>query len=446
MADISLEKNLPHNLDAERSILGSIILENSALNLAQEILKHDDFYREGHRKIYRVMETLTEGSSVIDLVTLKNELQRVGELEAVGGPAYISSLVDGVPKSANIEYYARIVREKSILRSLIEAGNHVINLCYQGEGTAQDVLDEAQKHIFAIAEGNIRSGFVPVKDVAAPTLEYIDHLHEHKELITGVPTGFERLDELTSGLQDSDLIVIAARPAMGKTALALNIAQHVATRAGRTVGLFSLEMSKEQLFLRMLCAQAHVDAHRLRIGKLGKQEWEKLTRAFGELTEAKIFIDDTPGLSIFEMRAKARRLKAERGLDLLIVDYLQLMRGRARYENRTQEISDISRSLKGLAKEMRLPVIALSQLSRAPDQRGGDHRPQLSDLRESGAIEQDADVVIFIFREEVYKRTEENERIAQIIIGKQRNGPIGTIDLAFIKEYTKFENLAWRNA
>ena len=446
MADITLEKNLPHNLDAERSILGSIILENRALSMAQEILREEDFYRESHRKIYRVMGSLTERSAVIDLITLKNELQRAGDLDSVGGPAYISSLIDGVPRSSNVEHYARIVKEKAILRSLIDAGNRIIHLCYEGEGAADDLLDEAQKQIFAIAEGNLRSGFVPVRDVASPTLEYIDRLHERKELVTGVPTGYERLDELTSGLQNSDLIVLAARPSMGKTALALNIAQHVAIKAGRTVGVFSLEMAKEQLFLRMLCGQARVDAHRLRTGRLGKEEWTRLTLAFGELTEARIFIDDTPGLSIFEMRAKSRRLKAERGLDLVVVDYLQLMRGRSRYENRTQEVSDISRSLKGLAKELGVPVIALSQLSRAPEQGGGDHRPQLSHLRESGAIEQDADVVLFIFREEVYRPAEDNRGVAEVIIGKQRNGPSGDIvQLAFIKEYTRFENLEWRN-
>ncbi len=444
MADITLEKNLPHNLDAERSILGSIILENRALHMAQEILREGDFYRESHRKIFRVMEALTERSSVIDLVTLKNELQNQGDLDGVGGHAYVSSLIDGVPKSANIEHYARIVKEKAILRHLIEAGNRIINQVYEGDDSAEDVLDEAQKQIFSIAEGNIKTGFSTMRDIAAPTLEYIDRLHERKELVTGIPTGFERLDELTSGLQDSDMIVLAARPSMGKTALALNMALHAAVKAGKTVGLFSLEMAKEQLFLRMLCSQARVDAHRLRIGRLGKDEWTRLTLAFGELTEARIFIDDTPGLSIFEMRAKSRRLKAEKGLDLLIVDYLQLMRGRSRYENRTQEISDISRALKGLAKELGVPLLALSQLSRAPEQRGGDRRPQLSDLRESGAIEQDADVVVFIYREEVYKPTEDNRGMAQIIIGKQRNGPTDKFDLAFIKEYTRFENLEWR--
>ncbi|HEY3174344.1 MAG TPA: replicative DNA helicase [Candidatus Polarisedimenticolia bacterium] len=444
MADITLERSLPQNLDAERSILGAIILENRGLNMAQEILRQEDFYRESHRKIFRVMETLTERSAAIDLITLKNELERCGELESVGGAAYVSSLLDGVPRSANVEHYARIIKEKAILRGLIDAGNRIVNQCYEGEGVVEDLLDEAQKQIFSIAEGNLRNGFVPVKDVAAPTLAYIDRLHERKELVTGVPTGFERLDELTSGLQNGDMVVLAARPSMGKTALALNIAQHVATRAGRTVGVFSLEMSREQLFLRMLCAQARVDAHRLRTGRLGKDEWTRLTLAFGELTEARIFIDDTPGLSIFEMRAKSRRLKAERGLDLLVVDYLQLLRGRSRYENRTQEVSDISRSLKALAKELRVPVLALSQLSRAPEQ-AGDHKPQLSHLRESGAIEQDADVVMFIYREEVYKPTEENQGLARILIEKQRNGPTGVVDLAFIKEFTRFENLEWRN-
>ncbi len=445
MADITLEKNLPHNLDAERSILGSILVENTAINRAQEILRENDFYRDGHRRIFRVMESLAERSTAIDLVTLKNELLRTADLDAAGGPAYISSLVDGVPKSANIEHYARIVKEKSILRSLIEAGNRIINQCYEGEAAAEDLLDEAQKQVFAIAEGSLRGGFVPVKELAGMTLAYIDRLHEHKELITGLPTGFERLDELTSGLQNGDLIILAARPSIGKTALALNVMQHVATRAGRTAAIFSLEMSKEQLLMRMLCAQARVDAHRLRTGKVQTEEWKRLIRAFDELNEARIFIDDTPGISIFEMRAKARRLKAERGLDFLIVDYLQLVRGRARYENRTQEVSDISRSLKGLAKELGVPLLALSQLSRAPEQ-SGDHRPQLSHLRESGSIEQDADVVLMIFREDVYKETEDNKGKAEIIIAKQRNGPTDTVELVFIKEYTRFENLEWRNA
>ncbi len=445
MADITLEKTLPHALDAERSILGSILIENRAINQAQEILREDDFYREGHRVIYRVMATLIERSTAIDLITLKNELDRLGELESVGGPAYISSLLDGVPRSSNVEHYARIVKEKSILRALIDAGNRIVTQCYDGEDPAEDVLDEAQKQIFAITEGNLRSGFVSVHDVAAPTLDHIERLHQRQEMVTGIPTGYERLDELTAGLQNTDLIILAARPSMGKTALALNIAQNVAIRSGHTVGIFSLEMSKEQLFLRMLTSQARVDAHRLRTGRLGKEEWRRLTDAFAQLTEAKIFIDDTPGLSLFEMRAKSRRLRADRGLDLVIVDYLQLVRGKTRYENRTQEISDISRSLKGMAKELNVPILALSQLSRAPEQRGANHEPQLSDLRESGAIEQDADVVLFIYREEVYKPTEQNQGLAQILIKKQRNGPIGSVDLAFLREFTRFENLEWKS-
>ena len=311
MADITLEKTLPHALDAERSILGSILIENRAINQAQEILREDDFYREGHRVIYRVMASLTDRSSAIDLITLKNELDRMGELETVGGAAYIASLV---------EHYARIVKEKSILRALIEAGNRIVTQCYDGEDPAEEVLDEAQKQIFAITEGNLRSGFVSVHDVAAPTLDYIERLHQRQEMVTGIPTGFERLDELTAGLQNTDLIILAARPSMGKTALALNIAQNVAVRSGLTVGVFSLEMSKEQLFLRMLTSQARVDAHRLRTGRLGKEEWRRLTEAFAQLTEARIFIDDTPGLSLFEMRAKSRRLRADRGLYLVIVD------------------------------------------------------------------------------------------------------------------------------
>ncbi len=446
MADITLEKSLPHNLDAERSILGSILVDPSRLSHAQEILRESDFYREGHRRIFRALGALHERNTPIEYITLIDELQRSGDLDGSGGRAYVLSLTDGAYKSANIDTYARTVKEKSVLRSLIEAGNRIVTTCFEGEGTLEEVLDDAQKQIFSIAEGNLRTGFVPLREVSATTLEYIDRLHQRQELITGIPTGFERLDEMMSGLQDGDMIVLAARPSMGKTALALNIAQHVGTRVGRTVGVFSLEMSREQLFLRMLCAQARVDSHRLRTGRLNKEEWTRLTMAFDELTVAKIFLDDTPSLSIFEMRAKARRLKAESGLDLLIVDYLQLVRGRGRYENRTQEVSDISRSLKALAKELAVPVLALSQLSRAPEHRSGEHKPQLADLRESGAIEQDADVVVFIYREEVYRPTEENQGLAKLLIEKQRNGPTGSVDLAFVKEHTRFENLEWRAA
>jgi replicative DNA helicase len=442
--DITLDKNFPQNVDAERSVLGAILIENHAINRAQEILKHEDFYREPHRKIFRVMSDLSERSTAIDPVTLKEELTRSGELDAVGGPAYIASLVDGVPRSANVEYYARIVKEKAILRNLIDAGSRIVDTAYQASQEVDEILDTSERLIFRIAQDQLRAGFVPMKTLADENWRPIELMHERRELVTGLPTGFASLNEYTSGLQPSDLIVVAARPGMGKTSFALNIAQHAGMREGKKVGVFSLEMSKEQLFLRLLTGLARVDAHRLRTGRLTKEEWARITVAFGELATAQIFIDDTAGATALEMRAKSRRLKMEQGLDLIVIDYLQLMRSRGQHENRNQEISDISRSLKELAKELNVPVIAISQLSRAPEQRGGDRRPQLSDLRESGAIEQDADVVMFIYREEVYKPTEENRGRAQIILAKQRNGPIGTLDMAFIREYTKFEELEWR--
>ncbi len=443
-SDITLEKNFPQSPDAERSILGAILVENRAINRTQEILKEGDFYREPHRKIYRVMSNLSEKSAAIDPVTVKEALARVGDLDAVGGPAYIASLVDGVPHSSNVEHYARIVKEKAILRNLIEAGGQIISSAYDGAVEVEEVLDQSERLIFQIAQDQLRAGFVPMRTIADQSLKTIERLAERRELVTGLPTGFPSLNEYTSGLQPSDLVVVAGRPGMGKTSFALNIAQHAGLREGKKVGIFSLEMSREQLFIRLLTGMARIDAHRLRTGRLTKDEWARLTAAFGELAGIDVFIDDTAGTSVLEMRAKSRRLKLELGLDLIIVDYLQLMRGRGRVENRTQEISEISRSLKELAKDLNLPVIAISQLSRAPEQRGGDRRPQLSDLRESGAIEQDADVVMFVYREELYKQTEENRGRAQLIIAKQRNGPVGTIDLAFIREYTKFEELEWR--
>lgn len=443
-SDITLEKNFPQSPDAERSILGAILVENRAINRAQEILTEGDFYREPHRKIFRVMSDLSEKSTAIDPVTVKEALARVGDLDAVGGPAYIASLVDGVPHSSNVEHYAKIVKEKAILRHLIEAGGQIISSAYEGSTEVEEVLDQSERLIFQIAQDQLRAGFVPMRTIAEQSLKTIEKLAERRELVTGLPTGFPSLNEYTSGLQASDMIVVAARPGMGKTSFALNIAQHAGLREGKKVGIFSLEMSREQLFIRLLTGMARIDAHRMRTGRLTKDEWARLTTAIGELAGIDVFIDDTAGTSAMEMRAKSRRLKLEQGLDLIIVDYLQLMRGRGRIENRTQEISEISRSLKEIAKELNVPVIAISQLSRAPEQRGGDRRPQLSDLRESGAIEQDADVVMFIFREELYKQTEENRGRAQLIIAKQRNGPVGTIDLAFIREYTKFEELEWR--
>ncbi|HYV85876.1 MAG TPA: replicative DNA helicase [Patescibacteria group bacterium] len=442
--DITLDRNVPHSVDAERSVLGAILLENTAINRAQEILAESDFYRDPHRRIFKVMAVLSERATAIDPVTVKEELVRSGDLEAVGGPAYIASLIDGVPHSSNIEHYAKIVREKAVLRRLIDAGGEIVKTAYEGSRDVDEILDQSERLVFEIAQDQMRTGFLPMRAIADQSLKTIERLSEHRELVTGLATGFPTLNEMTSGLQPSDLVVVAARPGMGKTSFALNIAQHAA-RDGKAIGVFSLEMSREQLFLRLLTGQARIDAHRMRTGRLGREEWGRLTAAFGELAGMPIFIDDTAGTGVLEMRAKSRRLKMEHGLDLLIVDYLQLMRGRGRAENRNQEISEISRSLKELAKELRVPVIAISQLSRAPEQRGNDRRPQLSDLRESGAIEQDADLVMFIYREEVYKPTEENRGRAQIIIAKQRNGPIGNLDLAFIREYTRFEELEWRN-
>jgi replicative DNA helicase len=442
-ADLTLDRGLPQSIEAERSILGAILLENSLLNQAVELLKADDFYLANHRLIFEQMLGLSEKSRAIDFLTLTEELENAGHLGTVGGRSFVSSLIDGVPKLSNLEYYARIVREKATLRKLIKRGHEIINSCYDQQDDVDQILDTAEKAIFDLAEEKIRTGFQPISEIAKQALQKIEIASKRKSMVTGIPTGYTKFDELTSGLQQADLVIIAARPSMGKTAFCLNIATYAAIVDKLKVGLFSLEMSSEQLLLRILCSEAHIDSQKLRTGKyLSKEEWTKITRTLGELSKAKIFIDDTAGISLLEMRAKARRLKAEHGLDLLIVDYMQLMSGgKERYENRQQEISTISRGLKGLAKEMNIPVVALSQLSRAPEQRTGDHRPQLSDLRESGSIEQDADVVLFIFREEKYKPTEDNRGIAEIIIGKQRNGPTGMIKLAFIDSFTRFENL-----
>ena len=439
------ERTLPHNLEAERSVLGAILLHNDAFNLAAEVIDSKDFFRDAHRRIFDKMVKLAERGDAIDLVTLKEELGRAGELDEIGGPAYITALVDGVPRSTNVEHYARIIKEKATLRNLIYSANKILTTAYEGGEDADVILDQAEHAIFAIADDKVRDGFVSLRDLAQASLETIEKLHAHKELITGVPTGFTDLDEMTSGLQPSDLIIIAARPSMGKTSLALNMAQHVGTKTDMTVGLFSLEMSKEQLFLRLLTSEARIDAHRLRGGFLGERDWGKLSQAIGTLSEAKIFIDDTPSIGVLEMRAKCRRLKAEHGLHMVVVDYIQLMQGRGRFENRTLEVASISRSMKGLAKELNVPIVVLSQLSRAPESRS-DHRPQLSDLRESGALEQDADVVVFIYREDLYgeknQPAAEAQGVAEIIVGKQRNGPTGVVKLAFIREFTRFENLA----
>ncbi len=435
---------LPHSDEAERSVLGAVLLDNQQIHRVQELLRVEAFYAPRHRKVYRALLSLAETGSALDLVTLRAELERSGDLESCGGPAYLSGLVDGVPRSANVEHYARIVREAAVRRDLIRSAQQILESALQPAGETDDLVEEAEKAIFRVAEDRLRSGFLSIKVVAEKGFAAIDLLTKQREPITGIPTGYIYLDQLTAGLQPSDLIILAARPSMGKTALALNLAAHASMRCGKTVGIFSLEMSHQQLFFRLLCSEARVDAHSLRTGRIDAEEWQRIIKAFGELSESPIFIDDTAGVGLMEMRAKARRLKLEHGLDLLIVDYLQLMSGRTRYESRQQEISDISRSLKEMAKELAIPIVALSQLSRAPEQRSGDRRPQLSDLRESGAIEQDADVVLFLFREEIYKKNDPELRgKAELIIGKQRNGPTDTVDLIFIREFTRFENPAW---
>jgi replicative DNA helicase len=441
----SAERTLPHNLEAERSVLGAVLIHNDAFNYAAQIIDARDFYRDAHRRIFERMVQLSERGGAIDLVTLKDELQRVGDLEEVGGPAYIASLVDGVPRSTNIEYYARIVKEKSTLRGLIHAATQIVHKAYDAEDEPSVILDEAEQAIFAIAEDRARVGFMAMRDIVNESLPKIEQLFEHKKLITGVPTGFDDLDQMTRGLQPSDLVIVAARPSMGKTSLVLNMAEHAAMKEHQIVGFFSLEMSKEQLFIRLLTSVAHIDSHRLQTGTIGAREYEALSTAIGRLADAPLYIDDTPGLGVLEMRAKARRLAAEHGLHLLIVDYIQLMQGRGRFDNRTLELAAISRGLKGLAKELNVPVVVLSQLSRAPESRS-DHRPLLSDLRESGALEQDADVVMMIFRPDMYPDFKpEEENTAELIISKQRNGPTGTVHLAFQKSHTRFVSLSRRH-
>ena len=443
----------PQNLEAEMSVLGGVLLENEALNRALEYLMTEDFYRESHRKIFNALIILGDKSEPADLVTLTAVLKDRGELEAVGGSTYLATLVDYVPTAANINYYCKLVKEKAVARKLIEASTAIATRGYEG-GDMEEILDQAEKSIFEISENRIRPSYFPVRDILKDTFKSIEALYERKELVTGVPTGYHDLDKMTAGLQPSDLIIVAGRPSMGKTAFALNLVEYATTHADKAVPavIFSLEMSKEQLVQRMLCSLAKVDAGRLRTGHLGEADWPKLTMAAGQLNETQIFIDDTPAISVLELRSKARRLKAEHGLGLIIVDYLQLMRG-SNPESRQQEISEISRSLKALAKELALPVVALSQLNRSLESRT-DKRPMMADLRESGAIEQDADVIMFVYREAVYcedcksrERTCEkgHDKDAEIIIGKQRNGPIGTVHLTFRGEFTRFENQAKRD-
>ena len=438
--DDALRKVPPQSLDAEESVLGGVLLDTQALDRVIEILHEEDFYREAHRKIFRSMIALSEKGEPIDLITLTDMLKSRSELQDVGGATYVAELAERVPSAANIAHYARIVREKAVLRSLINVSNEIASRCYNGEEDIEQFLDEAERLIFDVSEKRVRPAFFKMGDMIMDTIKTVEKLYERKELVTGVPTGFIDLDRLTAGLQPADLIIVAARPSMGKTAFVLNIAQYVALQTNTAVGIFSLEMSKEQLVMRMLCSEARVDNAKVRAGYLGERDFPRLAMAAGRLAEAPIYIDDTPAQNILELRAKARRLKREAGLGIVIIDYLQLMRGLTAQENRTQELSEISRGLKSLAKELNVPVMALSQLNRQVEQRA-DRRPMMSDIRESGAIEQDADLIAFIYRDEVYRPDSQDEGIAEIIIGKQRNGPTGTVRLTFRKEYTRFDNL-----
>ena len=446
MADTAVataERTLPHNLEAERSVLGAILVHNDAFNLAAQVIDSGDFYRDAHRRIFDRMVALNERHDAIDFVTLKEELARAGELDEVGGPAYVASLADGVPRATNVEYYARIVKEKSTLRNLIYAASKIVANAYEADQESDVILDEAESAIFAVADDRLKAGFVSMRDLVKDSFPKIEKLFEQKRLITGVPTGFIDIDEMTRGLQAGDLIIVAARPSMGKTSLVLNIAQYVAALENQVVGFFSLEMSKESLFLRLLTSEAQIDGHRLMSGAIGGNDYHRISHALEKLNSMKLFIDDTASIGVLEMRAKSRRLQSEHGLSLIVIDYIQLMSGRGRFENRTLELASISRSLKGLAKELNVPIIVLSQLSRAPESRS-DHRPQLSDLRESGALEQDADVVVLIYRDDVYNRdpNSPDAGTAELILAKQRNGPTGVVKLAFLREQTRCANLA----
>lgn len=435
-----LQKIPPQQIEAEQSLLGGILIDSDGLPTVLEILKGDEFYRDAHGIIFRAFQDLFERNEPIDLVTVAEYLASNNQLEAVGGATYLASLAQMVPSSANVGSYARIVNEKALLRRLIQTANEITSWAYAGGRSVDQILDSAESAIFAITEKSLRSTYHPLKDVLKRTVETIENFHEYQG-ISGVPSHFSDLDKMTAGFQRSDLIIIAARPSMGKTAFALNVARNAALDSQIPVGFFSLEMSKEQLAMRLLCSEARVDSQKIRSGFLSAQEGTKMIMAATSFSEAPVFIDDTPAISALELRAKARRMMADRGLGMIVVDYLQLMQGRLSSERREQEISEISRSLKALAKELFIPVIALSQLNRKVEERH-DKRPQLSDLRESGAIEQDADVILFLYRDEMYNKESNEQGVAEVIIGKQRNGPTGTVKLAYIKSYTRFENLA----
>jgi replicative DNA helicase len=440
--DATLEKPLPNNLDAERSVLGAILLDNHALNPAIEHLRPEDFFLDQHRRVFTQMIALSEGQQAIDLVTLTEELNRKGDLEASGGAPYLASLADGMPKVSNIEHYARIVKEKAILRNLIHTTHNIQQRAFEGEDGADAILDGAESDIFALAEDRVRVGLLPIKDIVRDNFERLERIFKEGKSITGIPTGYVELDKLTSGLQPSELLILAARPSQGKTALALNLMENIAIRGGHPVAMFSLEMSKESLLQRLVASVAQIDAHKFRTGHLSKEDWRRMTESLGVISSAPLWIDDAGSISVLEIGAKARRLKRDKGLSMLVVDYLQLITARGRFGNRQEEVSSISRGLKGLAKELQIPVLVLSQLTRAPerDERG----PQLSDLRESGAIEQDADVVMFIYRPHFFKAgaTPEEREETELRIAKQRNGPTDLVKFVFRSRFTRFEEAA----
>jgi replicative DNA helicase len=436
-----LKKTPPHSPETEKTVLGGILVNNKNLNVVLSIISVKDYYKEANRKILEGIISLIDKGRPADLLTLAEELQKSGALEEVGGISYLSSLMDGVPKSLNIEYHARIIKEKSLLRRLITSSSEIISASYEQKEDADQLLERAQSAIIDVAEQRIKPGFLPLKSLTEEALITIDSLRNRQEAVTGIPSGFRDLDSVTAGFHNSEFIVIAARPSMGKTALCLNISQHVGANTEYSAGFFSLEMSKEQLALRMLCSEARVDLHKVRTGFLSEKEFKDLQKGAENISKAAIFVDETPALTVIEMKAKARRLRMEQNLDILFVDYMQLMRTGGRFENRTQEMSSISRALKELAKELQIPVVGISQLSRAPEKGRAKPIPLLSDLRESGAIEQDADVVIFIYRPEIYKPDDETIKgIADIIIAKQRNGPTGRVSLAFLNKFARFSN------
>lgn len=438
-----MEGNLrvpPHNIEAEQSVLGSMILERNAIAEVTEVLKGDEFYKESHKILFDAIVELYNRDEPVDMITLVELLRSGDHLEVIGGVSYISNLVTSVPTTANVKYYAKIVEEKWTLRRLILASDDIMQKCYEQQEEVENVLESAEKSIFDISQKKNRQDFEHLSTIIVRSFDQFERLSKNKGEITGIPSGFTDLDSKTSGFQKGELILVAARPSMGKTAFSTNIALYSALRAGKSVAIFSLEMSKEQLAYRMLCSEANIDMLKLRTGDLDDEDWVRLARAAGPMANGKIFIDDTPGISINELRSKCRRLKIEKGLDFIMVDYLQLMTGGARTENRQQEVSEISRSLKIIAKEMSAPVMAMAQLSRAPEIRA-DHRPILSDLRESGSIEQDADVVMFLYRDEYYNKDTDKKNMAEVIIAKQRNGPTGTVELAWLGQFTKFGNL-----